>query len=175
MYDAHICLGSWITWALYMLFRTASPWVLILCLHTIVHMMKGMVEMGDFHGWKYSNILFLSGMQQSLEKTEDSLLRRLTLLLVFATCVFGHSQSTTRTLFLVMVAAIGLILTWSYSSTIVLCCCWSFNCIVVRQWIDCLSMISFEWSLRSWLSSSNTLPMSLITLIISCTCVTNSF
>ncbi len=57
----------------------------------------------------------------------------------------------------------------------VLCCCWSFNRIVVRQWIACLSMISFAWSLRSWLSSSNAFPVSLITLISSCTCVTNSF
>ncbi len=62
-----------------------------------------------------------------------------------------------------------------YSSTIVLYCCWSFYCIVVRQWIDCLSMISFEWTLgRSWLSSSNGLPMPVITLISACTGVANT-
>ncbi len=75
-----------------------------------------------------------------------------------------------------MIAAIGLILTWSRSSTNVLYCFLPFNCIVGRHLTEWLSIMSFEWNhRRSWFSSSNRLPMPSVTLISAFTCVANNF
>ncbi len=131
------------------------------------------VERDGGNGWfswlkNIPIILLLSSMQHSLAKIEKIDLCYCFLRLVCLSIEQWYFIPSDGCCY-------WLILTWSYSSKIIQYCCWSFNCIVIRQWIDRLSMISFEWSLRrSWLSSFNGLPIPLITLISASTCVANT-
>ncbi len=68
IHDAHICLGSWVTWGLYMLFKTVHEFWFFP--HATVHMMKGCWKRMTFMAEKESNHHLLYGMQQSHLQSE---------------------------------------------------------------------------------------------------------